>query len=123
MEVSHSHYNPPPVEEPLQYPLVDEWATQPIWTLWREKLLPQAEVNALPHNVGPDRLGHPASLLMHILCHDKVTNNFTIHLCRVLCHTVLILRHSIHPRNRNYVRSVKQFLSYSTSYCTTQTCT
>jgi len=29
----------------LQYPLEDEWATQPIGTLWREKLSCQQEVN------------------------------------------------------------------------------
>lgn len=41
---------------------------------------------------------------------SRQSYNFTIHVCRVLCHTVLILRHITHPYNRNDARLLKQFL-------------
>lgn len=72
---------------------------------------PSQKLVLLNHNIGPGRLGNPASLLVYTFsCHNRVTNNFTIHVCRVLCRTILILRHIIHPCNRNDVRHVTQSL-------------
>jgi hypothetical protein len=112
-----------PQKTSLQYPLEDEWAPRPIWTLWSEKLSPQPEISAPAPLHRYRQTGASRIIVGTYIMVLRVTNNFTIHGCRVLCHTVLILRHIIHPCNRNDVRRVKQFLFYSTSYCITQTCT